>query len=247
MRARTILSTCLVTLWICMIIPISARKPPPPDDFPDDNNTTTKTCKSISTSNNVINLNFVDVQLKYEPNDYPDSWIEFQTYHGISPFTLTNLITPTTERLDPAHRSFIRVYLQGTQCSGEVESTIYKAEQVTALNVFGVTSFSQEGGTVKDVKIIANSIQSNAGRRLVWTKVYSGAYMSVLSQFSQSNDKVKIESRAVVQYPYMDSLYLDDDSWINAPVYDDGDYVYIDGTGGGGGNIDPFPSDSLLL
>ena len=87
-------------------------------------------------------------------------------------------------------------------------------------------------------------------------EVYSGVYLSQLKNWSGAPDgEVTIQSRAIVQYPMRDSLYLSETSWMNNPIYDDGDYVISGGgtgggdggsTGGGGGTvIDPEPYDSL--
>ena len=252
MKSKTLLSICFLAFWSLAIMRAWGFKPP----VPVPPKPATKSCNDIPNVNTVQLLNIKSVELTYEPGRYPFSASDFNFYHSPQPLGLNNIVTPLTEGLGADRRSFLKVYVQGTQCSGVVESNTYQSKQVEIITISGIRAFTQEGGSIKDVKIIANAILSQAWERLVWTKVYSGVYLSQLKNWSGGPDgEVTIQSRAIVQYPMRDSLYLSETSWMNNPIYDDGDYVISGGgtgggdggsTGGGGGTvIDPEPYDSL--
>lgn len=210
--------------------------------------TVTKTCKEISNSDTKLDLKVYEVLLTYDASKYPYSAADFRQYHGDAIHMLSDLVTPQTELLG-SRKSFIKVSIQGTECSGIVESQIDKAEQVRVNQITGFKAFPQNtGGNIKDVKLIANSIISFSNHeRLVWTKVYSGVYLAYLEKWKgdDDNDHLSLTTRAAISYPYQDSLYLNDSEWVYRPIYNDGEFV-VSG-GGGGGTIDPSPGDSIMF
>ncbi len=246
MKTKTLRSIGFITCGAIVILQVSALGIKPDYDDIIYRPSSKVKCSDILNTQDQVDISFVDVNLAapYAFNDL----VELQSFHGLFPIrSLSNLITPTTENLDPSRRSFIDVAISGTECSGIVSTRLYKTTQAMGYNIWEVNTFTQAGGYIHDVKIIANSVLSTAGKRLVWTKVYSGPALDALGTLSgEAVVQPTVRSKAVIQYPLLDSMYLHDDTWLTAPVYDDGDFnTGNEGSGSGGVVIDPEPYDSL--
>lgn len=195
---------------------------------------------------------FFNIELKYSRDDFPYSYNDFISYHQFaSPIEkFTQLINYQTENLPAERRSYIEVTMRSTNCTSYVKTKFDNTYNITDNQIIGVKSFSTAGGDIQDVRIVANSILSSINQRLVWTKTYTGEYLTNVRDWSGDPDnKPTIASRAVMQYVERDSCFLNDDTWMNAPVYNDGDFIYSGGGSGGSDGsdvIDPFPCDSLL-
>lgn len=249
MKTRTFKLICTAILGTFVTMPIWARAvfcPSPPD------NPKGKLCSNYA-SETELDVTVINLQLKYDPEKYPFSKNEFGWYHLQPPgfyLTFSDIVNFRTEELPPDRRSFIKVIIQGASCTGTIESRLDKSTQVMHNVIRGVKYFNRSAGDFKDTRIIANSIVSGAGERLVWTKTYSHSYLkSTFQNWVAEPDGAKktVKSNAVVQYPHYDSTYLNDDSWITNPVYNNGDFNTggSGGNTGGGGTIDPEPYDSL--
>lgn len=247
MKTKTLLLICFTALWAFTIFQVWALGvKPDPDPIPP--RPSKAKCSDLISKQEIVDVSFVGVNLRADNasahlNDY-------SMYHISFPIrSLNELVTPATEQLDATRRSFIDVSISGTDCSGVVTTRLYKASQVGAWNVNGVNIFDIRGGFINDVKIIANSIVTIFGERLVWTKVYSGSALRALPELAgQASVQPMVKASAVMQYPFRDSTYLHEDSWMTSPVYNDGDFDTGDSggsSGGGGGVIDPEPYDSL--
>lgn len=249
MKTKTLKLICIATLGGFITLPLWGRgifSATPPSDPKG------KPCSQLA-GNTELDVTIITLQLNYDPAKYPFSKDQFWWYHNqTSSLNFVDLINFRTEELPADQRSFIKVILQGATCTGTVESRIDQAAQVSHNIIRGVKYFHGSPGDFKDTRIIANSIVSGAGQRLVWTKTYSHANLCVTFQnwtADPDGQKHIVKASGVVQYPQEDSMYLYDDSWMTAPVYNDGDFTTGGSSGGngeGGGTvIDPEPYDSL--